>query len=108
MENNRWSSLWWGACVLAAPAFASAQASGESSEMGPGVSQQSGALDAVPGRSALWQAVEATHRQRGDGAAAQDRRLSAEQRQQLREQIRRASMPSGAEPSPRGAHVGER
>ena len=71
--------MWLGVGVLALPLGAWAQASGESSEMGPGINAQAGGVDAMAARSPLWQAVDAMHRQR-DGAAAQDRRLSAEER----------------------------
>lgn len=47
-------------------------------------------------RSPLWQAVEAQYRQRGPEPVGDDRRLTQDQRQELREQIRRGSAPVGA------------
>lgn len=99
--------MWLGVGVLALPLGAWAQASGESSEMGPGINAQAGGVDAMAARSPLWQSVDAMHRQR-DGAAAQDRRLSAEERQQLREQIRRASIRLDGETQLRNTHLGQR
>ncbi len=58
-------------------------------------------------RSPQRQAVDARHRQR-DGAAAQDRRQSAEDRQQLREQFRRASIRLDGETQLRNTHLGQR
>lgn len=86
---NRWICLLgiWGA--LALPMAVRAQAVGEASETGP-----SGAPPAVSeaalARSPLWQAVESMFRQREVGPVP-DRRLDAQQRQQLREQVRRAA-----------------
>ena len=45
----------------------------------------------LPQRSPLWMAVESEYRQRGAERAMDDRRLTAAQRQELREQIRRGS-----------------
>lgn len=42
-------------------------------------------------RSALWQAVDAQYRGQDVGVTESERRLSAEQRLELREQVRRAS-----------------
>lgn len=85
------------------PAVALAQASGEAADMGPG-NGASAALVAEPAaRSPLWLAIEAAHRQRDGSAPGPDRRLTPQQRQQLREQIRNAALlperePAGATP----------
>ena len=49
------------------------------------------AAQGLPQRSPLWMAVEAEYRQRGAERSVDDRRLTAAQRQELREQIRRGS-----------------
>ena len=89
---SRWlsSSLLWsslGAVVLSGGV--QAQVAGELTDVGP-TGVPAVAPEMTPARSALWQAVDAAFRQR-DAGAASDRRLSAEQRQQLREQIRRSA-----------------
>ena len=96
---NRVPSLWLGLGLALAPAVLLAQAAGEASgadapgELPPGM-----AASAAEQRSPLWMAVDAVHRQRdADLPGPADRRLTAEQRLQLREQIRRASLRQGAE-----------
>jgi hypothetical protein len=103
MYLNRVSILCLGLSLSAAPAAVWAQAAGESSAMGLHDDEPHASAVATPPpsseplspavemRSPLWMAVDAVHRQRDAGSAPSDRRLSAEQRQQLREQIRRAS-----------------
>jgi hypothetical protein len=75
----------------AAPLSVWAQASGEGAETGPPVLGEVAPQDRASQRSPLWMAVDAHYRQRDAGMPA-DRRLSAEQRHELREQIRRAAM----------------
>lgn len=67
-----------------------AQTPGELTDSGPPGPGERAPERATAARSPLWMAVEA-HRQQRE-AAPPDRRLSAEQRQQLREQVRRASL----------------
>ena len=68
------------------PVLAWAQASGEAVETGPAAASER----AVAVRSALWQAIEAHHRQRDVAPALPDRRLTSAERQELRSQVRRA------------------
>lgn len=53
----------------------------------------------LPQRSPLWMAVKAEYRQRSAERAIDDRRLTAAQRQELREQIRRGSSPEPNAPA---------
>lgn len=78
----------WAFALALMPRLVSAQASGESAEAGP---PTPGERTTVSARSPLWLAVEAQYRQRETVGAVPDRRLTSEQRMQLREQIRRAS-----------------
>lgn len=55
-------------------------------------------------RSPLWMTVEAQYRQRGAEPGGDDRRLTPDQRLELREQIRRGIAP-GASSGERGAGV---
>ena len=97
----------WGVLAVAWPALGWAQASGEAADMGPGAAVATAtAVDPVPARSSLWQAVDSVFRQ--SAAANADRRLTAEQRQELREQVRRAAQRPDAELPARGTHVGQR
>ncbi|HOB66644.1 hypothetical protein [Ottowia sp.] len=74
-------ATWWlGWGMATGPALAWAQASGELPDMGPGAA-----------RSGVWQAVQAAAHQRDSAVVAAERRLSVEQRQQLREQVRRTA-----------------
>lgn len=78
------------------PALALAQAAGETSAAGPQVpGDPVDQRSAVARRSDLWMAVDSHHRQPTQ-TLAPDRRLSAEQLQELREQVRRASLRGGA------------
>mgnify|MGYP000949999304 CR=1 FL=1 len=72
--------------VWALPLAAWAQASGESAETGP--AETASPQGAAPSR--LRQAVEARLRQPDAVEPPTDRRLTAAQRQELREQVRRA------------------
>ena len=65
------------------------------------------ASEAAPARSALWMSVRSAFQQR-DPTAVPDRRLTAEQRQELREQIRRAGWRGEAQAPVAGAHLGGR
>jgi hypothetical protein len=65
------------------------------------------ASEAAPARSSLWMSVRSAFQQR-DPAVVPDRRLTAEQRQELREQIRRAGWRGEAETPVAGAHLGGR
>ena len=65
-------------------------------EAGARAASEDKAVQRLPQRSPLWMAVEAEYRQRGAERSVDDRRLTAAQRQELREQIRRGS---GAAPS---------
>ncbi len=56
-------------------------------------------------RTPLWQAVEALYRQRALEPLGDDRRLTQDQRHELREQIRRGAVPTGAEVSDRSTGV---
>lgn len=106
MTMNRVPFLWLSLGLCAAPTMALAQLSGESTDMGPRAGlRPSVAASAADQRSPLWMAVDAVHRQREAGSP--DRRLTAEQRLQLREQIRRASMRPDLEP-PTTAQIGQR
>ena len=70
-----------------------AQAAGESSPAAPVepmVVVDAPAVDPGPQRSALWRAVEAGRRQVPSSGVAQDRRLTPEQRLELRHQVRQA------------------
>lgn len=92
--------------LAAAPAVALAQVSGESPDMGPrGDAPPVASASAAEARSPLWMAIDAVHRQRD--TSRPDRRLSAEQRLQMREQIRRASMRPELEQPP-AAQLGQR
>ena len=93
MRMFRVSPFWLGLSLLTAPATVLAQAAGESSEPGPR-SEPSPAHAAAltEQRSALWLTIDAVHRQRDTDATGPGRRLTAEQRLQLREQVRRAAM----------------
>ena len=105
MTMNRVRFLWLGLGLSTAPAVALAQLAGESPDMGPrGDLRPSVAASAADQRSPLWMAVDAVHRQREAGSP--DRRLTPEQRLQLREQIRRASMRADMEPP--AAQLGQR
>ena len=80
-----------GVCALAialSSNFAWAQASGESAETGP---PGPGDRPTAAVRSPLWQAIEAHYRQREAAPIVPDRRLTSEQRQELRDQVRRTS-----------------
>lgn len=91
MNMNRWTLLLWAWGAVALPACARAQAAGESAETGPTAAPATVSAAAIA-RSPLWQAVESAFRQRDAvPVPVVDRRLNAEQRQQLREQIRRAA-----------------
>lgn len=91
MDMNRWTLLLWAWGAVALPAGARAQAAGESAETGPTAAPATVSAAAIA-RSPLWQAVESAFRQRDAvPVPVVDRRLNAEQRQQLREQIRRAA-----------------
>ena len=90
MKMYRSSLLLWGWAVSALPALVWAQASGESTDMGPTPDAPAPAPAQPPPRSSLWEAIDAVHRRRS--VPAPDRRLSHEERQQLREQIRRAGL----------------
>ncbi|MFT3779769.1 MAG: hypothetical protein QM772_16130 [Ottowia sp.] len=77
------------------PAAVWAQASGEAAEAGPaGASDRAAAV-----RSALWQAIEAHHRQRDAMPSPPDRRLTSAELQELRIQVRRAWDRPDAAPS---------
>ena len=89
----------------AAPLSAWAQASGEGAETGPPVLGEVAPQDRASQRSPLWMAVDAHYRQRDAGVPA-DRRLSAEQRHELREQIRRAAMRAEAGNPPEAQQSG--
>ena len=106
MKRSLQTSI-WGVLAVAWPALGWAQASGEAADMGPGVAASAMAVESVPARSSLWQAVDSVFRERG-AAANVDRRLTAEQRQELREQVRRAALRADAESPTRGAHLGQR
>ena len=97
----------WGVLACVWPALGWAQASGEAADMGPGVAAAVLAAEPLPPRSSLWQAVDSVFRQRA-GAPQADRRLTAEQRQELREQVRRAALRPDGELPARGTHVGQR
>lgn len=93
MRMIRVPPFWLGLSLLAAPATVLAQAVGESAELGPRSEPpptQAAAL--AEQRSALWLTIDAVHRQRDTDATGPGRRLTAEQRLQLREQVRRAAM----------------
>lgn len=77
------------------PAGAWAQATGESAETGP-----AGHVDQPAVRSPLWLTIEAHHRQREAAQLPGDRRLTSAQRQELREQVRRAWSQHEAAPPP--------
>ena len=62
------------------------------------------AAERGPSRSPLWMTVEAQYRQRGAEPGGDDRRLTPDQRLELREQIRRGIAP-GASSGERGAGV---
>ncbi len=89
----RVSPFWLGLSLLTASATVLGQAAGESSELGqrsePPPTQ---AAELAEQRSALWLTIEAVHRQRDTDPTGPGRRLTAEQRLQLREQVRRAAM----------------
>ena len=105
---NRFPSLCLTLGLAAAPAFALAQG-GESLEPDQRTPSQAGATaSAAEQRSALWMAVDAVHRQRDAAAPAPDRRLTAEQRQQLREQLRRAWPRPEGEATATSAQWGQR
>lgn len=87
-----WMAL--GACMWPGVLWAqsgAAAAVGEASAQ-PGDAKTS---EPVPARSPLWMAVDAQYRQRDADANADQRRLTPEQRHQLREQVRRAANPVG-------------
>lgn len=88
MSKMKFNAVCCACVLLAAPLLAQAQASGESAETGPSEARQGGRGAT---RSALWLAVEAHFRQPDGAPAAPDRRLTSEQRHQLREQVRRAT-----------------
>ena len=104
--NKRARTSIWGVLACLGPALAWAQASGEAADMGPGLAAAALAAEPLPPRSSLWLAVDSVFRQRATAPPA-DRRLTAEQRQELREQVRRALRPD-AELSARGSHGGQR
>jgi len=90
--KSRWLLL-CGTGLLSASCGAMAQGGVAAGEM----SAQADKVPTTPAmaRSALWQAVDAQYR--GQGASAESvRRLSAEQRVELREQVRRAAHPKAA------------
>lgn len=93
---NAMKSRWFLLCgtgLLSVSCGALAQDGAAAGEM----SAQADKAVATPAvaRSALWQAVDAQYR--GQGAAAESmRRLSTEQRLELREQVRRAAHPKAA------------
>ncbi|QTD44675.1 hypothetical protein [Ottowia testudinis] len=107
MDTNRLPPLLISLGAAMWPMLALAQPSAESADVGLSTAAQAGPPDTSMSRSPLWQAVDAMHRQR-DGAAAEERRLNSEQRQQLRDQIRRAALRPDAEAPVRGTHLGQR
>lgn len=68
-------------------ASAAAQATGEHAETGP-IAPDNTPMPSAALRSSLWQAVDAHRRQPRDASPPADRRLTPEQRKQLREQVR--------------------
>ena len=62
------------------------------------------AAERGPSRSPLWMTVEAQYRHRGAESGGDDRRLTPEQRLELRKQIRRGITPD-ASPGERSAEV---
>lgn len=80
------------AAGLALPLAGWTQAAGESAATPEpaDVAESVDSGDPVLQRSALWQAVDAHHRHSDAQMAAQDRRLTPEQRVELREQLRQA------------------
>ena len=77
----------WMLAAALMPALAWAQPVSE-----PAEAEAAGPTERVLVRSPLWKAVEAHYRQRDVANPAVDRRLTAEQRQELRDQVRRASV----------------
>ena len=82
---------WLGLALALGPGVARAQPSGEAPDMGPGAAVAAAAAADVLRRSGVWQAVNAVHHRR-EGFSGPDHRLTAEQREQLRDQVRRASV----------------
>lgn len=78
---------------LSGPWPAWAQAAGKSSaaaSIEPVAAVDAPAVEPGPQRSALWQAVEAGRHPAPSAGVAQDRRLTPEQRLELRHQVRQA------------------
>ncbi|MEZ5607255.1 MAG: hypothetical protein R3E52_09015 [Burkholderiaceae bacterium] len=87
--------------ALLGPVPAGAQVAPLPADDGARAASEDKATQRLPQRSPLWMAVEAQYRQRGAGRSVDDRRLTAAQRQELREQIRRGSAAAqGAPVSP--------
>ncbi len=88
--------FWWTLGVVALPLAGWAQASGERTEIGAAVTAEAKAQPPAETRSELWLSIDSQYRQRDATQPAGSRRLTAEQRRQLREQIRRISAPPEA------------
>lgn len=95
--------FWWTIGGVALPLAGWAQGSGEGAEVGAAVTAEAKAQPPAVTRSELWLSIDSQYRQRDATQPAGSRRLTAEQRHQLREQIRRTSVSpdaGAAQPSP--------
>lgn len=88
--------------VLAGAFAAWAQSEAADPPASPPVADK--AVERGAARSPLWMTVEAQYRQRGAESGGDDRRLTPEQRLELRKQIRRGITPD-ASPGERSAEV---
>lgn len=76
------------------PVPAWAQAAPAPADEGARAASEDKAAQRLPQRSPLWMAVEAQYRHRSAERSVDDRRLTATQRQELRDQIRRGGNPA--------------